>query len=75
MTAIEIPDYVTVVKPGSISDLAQAASTLLADNGDLPAPSYFTVSLGGRALSGSASRTALSPSRLSPSGPNASAAP
>ena len=50
-TALEIPDYVTLVAPTdkrSIDALAEYAATLLAKNGDLPAPVYFSVSHGGQ---------------------------
>ena len=50
-TAIEIPEYVTMVTPGqqrSIDALAQYAADLLAENSDLPAPQYFTVSQHGQ---------------------------
>jgi hypothetical protein len=46
-TAIEIPDYVTMVTPGqkrSIDALAEYAANLLAANSDLPAPVYFSAS-------------------------------
>ena len=50
-TAIEIPDYVTVVAPAqkrSIGVLAEYTANLLAENCDLPAPVYFSVSHGGQ---------------------------
>ncbi len=52
-TAIEIPDYVTMVTPGqkrSIDALAEYAANLLAKNG-LPAPVYFSVSEGAQEVS------------------------
>jgi hypothetical protein len=53
-TALEIPDYVTMITPAekrSIGALAEYAATLLAKNGDLPAPVYFSVSHGGQEVS------------------------
>ena len=51
MTAIEIPDYVTMVTPAPqrcIAWLAEYADDLLTNNSDLPAPRYFSVSQGGQ---------------------------
>ena len=45
-TAIEIPDYVTMITPAekwSIGALAEYAADLLSENHDLPGPVYFTV--------------------------------
>jgi hypothetical protein len=53
-TAIEIPDYVTMITPvgkRSIDALAEYAADLLAANSDLPAPVYFTVSEAGQEVS------------------------
>ena len=53
-TAIEIPDYVTMITPAdkrSIDALAEYAADLLAQNSDLPAPVYFSVSEAGQEIS------------------------
>jgi hypothetical protein len=53
-TAIEIPDYVTMITPAdkrSIDALAEYAADLLAQNSDLPAPMYFSVSEAGQEIS------------------------
>ena len=53
-TAIEIPDYVTMITPAgkrTIDALAEYAADLLAANSDLPAPAYFSVSESGQAVS------------------------
>jgi len=53
-TAIEIPDYVTMITPAdkrSIDALAEYAADLLAQNSDLPAPVYFSVSEAGQEVS------------------------
>jgi hypothetical protein len=53
-TAIEIPEYVTMVTPAekrSIDALAEYAADLLAANHDLPAPQYFSVSEAGQEVS------------------------
>jgi hypothetical protein len=53
-TAIEIPDYVTMITPAekrSIDALAEYAADLLAEHHDLPAPAYFSVSLAGQEIS------------------------
>jgi hypothetical protein len=50
-TGIEIPDYVTMVTPApqrDIRDLASHLAGLLADNADLPAPEYFSISAAGQ---------------------------
>ncbi len=52
-TAIEIPDYVTVVDPAPglpVRDLAQAAATLLTAHADLPAPRHLSVSAAGQEI-------------------------
>jgi hypothetical protein len=53
-TALEIPDYVTMITPAdkrSIDALAEYAADLLAQNSDLPAPVYFSVSEAGQEVS------------------------
>ena len=53
-TAIEIPGYVTMITPAekrSIDALAEYAADLLAENSDLPAPVYFSVSEAGQQVS------------------------
>jgi hypothetical protein len=53
-TALEIPDYVTMITPAekrSIDALAEYAADLLAQNSDLPAPVYFSVSEAGQEIS------------------------
>jgi hypothetical protein len=53
-TAIEIPDYVTMITPAdkrSIDALAEYAADLLAQTSDLPAPVYFSVSEAGQQVS------------------------
>jgi hypothetical protein len=53
-TAVEIPDYVTVITPAekrTIDALAEYAADLLAANSDLPVPVYFSVSLAGQEVS------------------------
>jgi hypothetical protein len=53
-TAIEIPDYVTMITPAekrSIDALAEYAADLLAEHHDLPGPVYFSVSLAGQEVS------------------------
>ncbi len=52
-TAIEIPDYVTMITPAQKRDicgLASYAADLLRENSDLPAPAYFSVSQGGQEI-------------------------
>jgi hypothetical protein len=51
-TALEIPDYVTMITPAekrSIAELAAFAVGLLVE--DMPQPTYFSVSLGGQEVS------------------------
>ena len=50
VSPIQIPGYVTMVTADrrDIRGLASYAAGLLADNGDLPAPRYFSVSQGGQ---------------------------
>jgi hypothetical protein len=53
-TALEIPDCVTMITPvgkRSIDALAEYAADLLAENSDLPAPVYFSVSEAGQEVS------------------------
>ncbi len=53
-TALEIPGYVTMITPAekrSIGALAAYAADLLAENRDLPAPVYFSVSEAGQQVS------------------------
>ena len=53
-TALEIPDCVTMITPvgkRSIDALAEYAADLLAENSDLPAPVYFSVSEAGQQVS------------------------
>jgi hypothetical protein len=53
-TALDIPDYVTMITPAekrSIDALAEYAADLLAENSDLPAPVYFSVSEAGQEIS------------------------
>lgn len=53
-TAIEIPDYVTLVTPArkrSIDALTEYAADLLAANSDLPAPVYVSASEGAQEVS------------------------
>src|SRR6266536_4815336 len=53
-TAIEIPGYVTMITPAakrSIDALAEYAADLLAENSDLSAPVYYSVSLAGQEVS------------------------
>jgi hypothetical protein len=53
-TAIDVPDYVTMITPAekrSIDELAEYAADLLAEYHDLPAPVYFSVSEAGQAVS------------------------
>jgi hypothetical protein len=53
-TALEIPGYVTMITPvekGSIDALAEYAADLLAENSDLPAPVFFSVSEAGQEVS------------------------
>ena len=53
MTAIDIPDYVTMVTPADQRDiraLASYAAGLLNGNSDLPTPRYFSVSQGGQEI-------------------------
>ena len=53
-TAIDIPGYVTMITPAekrSIDALAEYAFALLAENYDLPAPVYFSVSHAGQEVS------------------------
>ena len=53
-TAIEIPDYVTMITPAekrSIDALAEYAADLLAEYHDLPGPVYFSVSEAGQQVS------------------------
>jgi hypothetical protein len=53
-TALEIPGYVTMITPTdkrSIDALAEYAADLLAENSDLPAPVFFSVSEAGQQIS------------------------
>jgi hypothetical protein len=53
-TAIEIPEYVTIIGPArkrDICSLASYAADLLLENSDLPAPVYFSTSHAGQELS------------------------
>jgi len=52
VSPIQIPGYVTMVTADrrDIRGLASYAAGLLADNGDLPAPRYFSVSEGGQEI-------------------------
>jgi hypothetical protein len=53
-TALEIPGYVTMITPAekrSIDGLAEYAADLLAENSDLPAPVFFSVSEAGQQVS------------------------
>ena len=52
-TAIEIPDYVTVVEPipdMPLHDLTRIAADLLSANTDLPGPRFITASAGGQEI-------------------------
>jgi hypothetical protein len=51
MTAIEVPDYVTMVTPATKRDmwgLASYVADVFAEHRDLPAPAYFSISHAGQ---------------------------
>jgi hypothetical protein len=53
-TALEIPDYVTMITPAekwSLGALAEYTADLLSENHDLPGPVFFSVSEAGQEVS------------------------